>query len=716
MKARIVKMSYLETAQTGRGKGGSSNQLAMNVRSGGGSDGKKKCEFCNKAGHDVSSCWAKGGGKPGGSKKPGHKDKSGGGKKFGKCNNCGKEGHWKRECKKAGGGAAEGTAAAGVASGEMQEFAGVTICMATSHVETAIAAASINVMTMDGGATSSLFSNPACFDTLQTVTEYVRNANNQSVPMVRGVGTARYKIQTDSGIMAMIVCENAKWAPGCWTLQSESQLKKQGHGFSNLPGEPYIWHLPNGAKVTAKNIGGIYQVPYEPAGRGGFQCENRGFVGVACGEEDPTTIALLAGATKAKPSTIWHERLAHTGLKDCCKIAKVTTGMVVKGSNDILGRDDDEELDDVLDDGHRCEVCALSKQRKHSRSREAADHHKAQRPMERVFVDVNVMPIRSMDNFKYVMTMVDDFSNAPFVDFLALKSDAVTVLGRFEAKYLSVGKIDQWRADNDSTITGTEMEAYLNMRAEQSELGKRSHLEYTIPGNSYMNGRAENAIKVLTSMTRCLMKHANFCKAMWVPCMRAAAYIRRLTLTERDGREMTLHERFFGWKPDLSHMRVFGCRVYVRLNVQGTKLDDRSKIGILVGYEDDITAGYHVFIPAARKAYRSADVDFDETLFLGITAVSLDLSNSTSRQTSPICWSWSTSTSTWTADWMSTWTPYTTKRRWARSRRETRSRCPRASGSPRRMMWDPRPTRRPWPATSHGCGDRRSTRRCTTTR
>ena len=72
-------------------------------------------------------------------------------------------------------------------------------------------------------------------------------------------------------------------------------------------------------------------------------------------------------------------------------------------------------------------MCALSKQRKHSRSRETADHHKAQRPMERVFVDVNVMPIWSMDNFKYVMTMVDDFSNAPFVDFLALKSDAVTV-------------------------------------------------------------------------------------------------------------------------------------------------------------------------------------------------------------------------------------------------------------------------------------------------
>ena len=33
-----------------------------------------------------------------------------------------------------------------------------------------------------------------------------------------------------------------------------------------------------------------------------------------------------------------------------------------------------------------------------------------------------------------------------------------------------------------------------------------------------------------------------------------------------------------------------------------------------------------MFIPAARKAYRSADVDFDETLFPGITAASLGLS------------------------------------------------------------------------------------------
>ena len=48
LKARIVKMSYLETAQNGCEKG-SSNQLAMTVWSGGSSDGKKKCEYCNKA-------------------------------------------------------------------------------------------------------------------------------------------------------------------------------------------------------------------------------------------------------------------------------------------------------------------------------------------------------------------------------------------------------------------------------------------------------------------------------------------------------------------------------------------------------------------------------------------------------------------------------------------------------------------------------------------
>ena len=51
--------------------------------------------------------------------------------------------------------------------------------------------------------------------------------------------------------------------------------------------------------------------------------------------------------------------------------------------------------------------------------------------------------------------------------------------------------------------------------------------EYTVPYKSYMNGRAECAIKVLTSITRCLLRGGRLAKSMWLGAMCTAAYLRR---------------------------------------------------------------------------------------------------------------------------------------------------------------------------------------------
>ena len=75
-------------------------------------------------------------------------------------------------------------------AGKVEEFAGVTICATSSSVEgLAMSAVHSNVMTMDSSATLSCFSNPACFESLKPVMEYVRNANNQSIPRVRDIST-----------------------------------------------------------------------------------------------------------------------------------------------------------------------------------------------------------------------------------------------------------------------------------------------------------------------------------------------------------------------------------------------------------------------------------------------------------------------------------------------------------------------------------------------
>ena len=66
-------------------------------------------------------------------------------------------------------------------------------------------------------------------------------------------------------------------------------------------------------------------------------------------------------------------------------------------------------------------------------------------------------------------------------------------------------------------------------------------------------------------------------------------------------------------KPDLSNLRVFGCKAFVRIeNIPKiAKLAPRAAIGFLVGY--DASNIWRIWIPAKRRIIRARDVEFDET-------------------------------------------------------------------------------------------------------
>ncbi|GKA63760.1 retrovirus-related pol polyprotein from transposon TNT 1-94 [Tanacetum coccineum] len=74
----------------------------------------------------------------------------------------------------------------------------------------------------------------------------------------------------------------------------------------------------------------------------------------------------------------------------------------------------------------------------------------------------------------------------------------------------------------------------------------------------------------------------------------------------------TPQEAWNGMKPTVSHLRIFRSIVYVHiLSQRRSKLDDRSKKNVFVGY-DKQSKGYKLYNPVTRKVVVSRDVDFDE--------------------------------------------------------------------------------------------------------
>ena len=103
---------------------------------------------------------------------------------------------------------------------------------------------------------------------------------------------------------------------------------------------------------------------------------------------------------------------------------------------------------------------------------------------------------------------------------------------------------------------------------------------------------------------------------LWPEIVLAAVYLQNRTLI-KSKRWKTPYELAFGKPPDISHLKVYGCRAYeLRYRIPKTnKLKPRAKLGHLVGYES--TNIYRIWIPATNKVIRTKNVTFDKNkLFL----------------------------------------------------------------------------------------------------
>ena len=77
----------------------------------------------------------------------------------------------------------------------------------------------------------------------------------------------------------------------------------------------------------------------------------------------------------------------------------------------------------------------------------------------------------------------------------------------------------------------------------------------------------------------------------------------------------TPYERWHGVKPNVEHLRVFGCKVYAHVPAEKRKkLDQKAEKGVFVGYLEG-SKGYKIYIPETQKFIRSRDVVFRENSF-----------------------------------------------------------------------------------------------------
>lgn len=290
-------------------------------------------------------------------------------------------------------------------------------------------------------------------------------------------------------------------------------------------------------------------------------------------------------------SDIWHQRLAHLNTIDLSKLKNhLATGISFTDKKNQLA----------------CVPCLKGKQSRFPFPKQGS---RAASILDLIHSDLcGPMEVQSFSGAKYFLTLIDDLSRKVFVYFLKTKEHVKEIFENFKVLYENQLEkfIKIFRSDNGSEYITSELEDFL----VKSGIIHQTSAPYT----PEQNGLAERMNRTIVERARSLLVAANLPKIFWAEAVSTVAYLINRSPTKGHGR--TPEEIWTGVKPDLSHLKVFGCKAFVHVPKKfRRKFDPKSTEMIFVGYSEE-TKGYRLIHPVTRRLTISRDVVFLENEFI----------------------------------------------------------------------------------------------------
>jgi hypothetical protein len=143
--------------------------------------------------------------------------------------------------------------------------------------------------------------------------------------------------------------------------------------------------------------------------------------------------------------------------------------------------------------------------------------------------------------------------------------------------------------------------------------------EFMVPYTPEQNAVSErNNRTIMEAICSCIF-HNQVDPKFWAEAMDNIVYSLNRTCS-RNQHDIAPFEAYTGHKPSLSHMKLFGCPVFIHIpKDQRKKLSPKAKVRIFFGYADN-TKGYRIYDIAKKEAILSKDVIFDDKRFVTSTS------------------------------------------------------------------------------------------------
>src|SRR5450759_4161579 len=146
-------------------------------------------------------------------------------------------------------------------------------------------------------------------------------------------------------------------------------------------------------------------------------------------------------------------------------------------------------------------------------------------------------------------------------------------------------------------------------------------LSYAVPYEHAQNGLAEAFIKKIQLISRPLFIHANLPSSFWSHAVIHAATLLKYRPTLLN--EQSPLEILTGRPPDVSHIKVFGCRVWVPVPEPNRKTIGPHRLaGIYVGFDSPSIIRYVSPQTGTLSKARFQNCQFDERVFPPLSTAS----------------------------------------------------------------------------------------------
>ncbi|EKG09416.1 Integrase catalytic core [Macrophomina phaseolina MS6] len=302
---------------------------------------------------------------------------------------------------------------------------------------------------------------------------------------------------------------------------------------------------------------------------------------------EPLSAITSAAATRSLPAEQWHGVFAHANHHAIKALPTAVTGATF--TNSVMPT--------------HCDVCARAKAHQLI-ARDSSPEEARNEPFFRVSSDL-IQMTPAYNQHEWITHIECTKSNYAFTRTHVLKSDCNTLI-------LDILSMIERRFDALTALFRTDGERSLNT-AFKNELKRRGiTLEVSAPYTPAQNGHAERTGYSIVIKARAMRIGANLPERLWPETVLAATYIHNRT-PSKALKWKTPFELAHGTKPNVAHMRVYGCKAYAlnKTITRSDKLQERALVGYLIGY--DSTNIYRIWYPPGDRIIRTRDVTFDES-------------------------------------------------------------------------------------------------------